>query len=962
MATTVKFKNKGKTQILKSCEKLSIQAQAGETYEVLPEHSKSKGVIKKRVRGNDLIIENTEEKSTVELLNYVNNCTNSGCQVIIDSSETGLASSSSGLSWGTIGLIALGVGAAGAAAAGGGGGGGGGSTSSTSVADTTAPTIAVRVNTSSLAANGTATVTFTLSEASNNFTLADVTATGGVLSNFSGSGTAYTAIFTANSGVSAAHVSVASGTFSDAAGNVNTDGADANNTVTFTVASVDTTPPSVAVVAGNTNLGVGSTVTLTFTLSEASTNFTASDVNVVGGVLSNFSGSGTHYTATFTPTTGVSSASVSVLSGVFSDAIGNVNNDGADANNTVSFTVSSALAPQITNTVIDFTQLETQVNATNVVFQAVGTNVASWALEGSDAGLFSVDPSGNVRFNGTANFEAPSDLNKDAVYHLTLKAIDPTGTAADTQDFTIHLADVSEIPTWLNNAAYGTSNVGVQSLLNADGEASSWNANGTSSAIANTPISLTYSFQGVGALFEDDFGGLSAIDGAFTSAGKDFIRTVFANFSSVANIAYTENSSQVLYGADIRLFAGTYARLNSDANTLGFAYQPFGPTVTGSDYEGNFFFITNSSGVNGLINTPFSTPYGDEKNTISHELGHAMGLDHPFNDANSGAGFSDYYNTTDTYTNHSGAVTGGGHDTPLTDTTLETIMTYHNPDHGPASNVSSGIYTQTNTPWQLGIYDIAALQNLYGVNYTTNAGDTQYTFNQNTPSYLTIWDGGGNDTITHIGDNSALINLNEGTRSHVGTTPGWMLHDTGWTRTITAVNVTTQSNGTATIDADGHGYVFTANMAAGGYNGTYELTLTFSDNSTQVVNYGVIADAVTQESQYNLGIAFGVTVENAVGGNGDDTIIGNIASNHITGGAGNDTMTGGAAGDWFLFDDIFGTDTITDFTHGQDVLQFSSAMAGAISFSAGVLTVAGFGSINLTGITDMVVGTDYVFA
>ena len=47
MATIVKFKNKGKTQILKSGEKLSIQAQAGETYEVLPEHSKPKGVIKK---------------------------------------------------------------------------------------------------------------------------------------------------------------------------------------------------------------------------------------------------------------------------------------------------------------------------------------------------------------------------------------------------------------------------------------------------------------------------------------------------------------------------------------------------------------------------------------------------------------------------------------------------------------------------------------------------------------------------------------------------------------------------------------------------------------------------------------------------------------------------------------------------------------------------------------------------
>ena len=60
------------------------------------------------------------------------------------------------------------------------------------------------------------------------------------------------------------------------------------------------------------------------------------------------------------------------------------------------------------------------------------------------------------------------------------------------------------------------------------------------------------------------------------------------------------------------------------------------------------------------------------------------------------------------------------------------------------------------------MYDIAALQTLYGANYKTNSSDTRYQWDPNTGElfvngigqgapgannvFMTVWDGGGNDT------------------------------------------------------------------------------------------------------------------------------------------------------------------------------------------------------------------------
>jgi Ca2+-binding RTX toxin-like protein len=107
--------------------------------------------------------------------------------------------------------------------------------------------------------------------------------------------------------------------------------------------NMDLTPPTISISSTVKTLNSSQTTLITFTLSESSTNFVANDVVVTGGKLSNFIGSGTTYTATFTPTSSATTATVSVPSGVFTDAAGNTNSDGSDTNNTLVFSITTEI-------------------------------------------------------------------------------------------------------------------------------------------------------------------------------------------------------------------------------------------------------------------------------------------------------------------------------------------------------------------------------------------------------------------------------------------------------------------------------------------------------------------------------------------------------------------------------------------------------------------------------------------
>jgi hypothetical protein len=132
------------------------------------------------------------------------------------------------------------------------------------------------------------------------------------------------------------------------------------------------------------------------------------------------------------------------------------------------------------------------------------------------------------------------------------------------------------------------------------------------------------------------------------------------------------------------------------------------------------------------------------------------------------------------------------------------------------------------------LHDIAAAQRLYGANMTTRTSDTVYGFNSNT--------GLAHFTIT-LG----------------GASPVFSIWDAG---------------GTDTIDLSG-------------YATASEIDLREEAFSSTGPGNGGVGIAVG-----NISIARGAVIENAIGGSGADTLIGNNVANQLTGGAGGDNLDG----------------------------------------------------------------------
>jgi Ca2+-binding RTX toxin-like protein len=104
----------------------------------------------------------------------------------------------------------------------------------------------------------------------------------------------------------------------------------------------------------------------------------------------------------------------------------------------------------------------------------------------------------------------------------------------------------------------------------------------------------------------------------------------------------------------------------------------------------------------------------------------------------------------------------------------------------------------------------------------------------------------------------------------------------------------------------------------------------------------------------NIAIAFGATIENAIGGSGNDTLIGNAVANRLDGGGGNDRLTGNDGSDVFVFWSGYGSDTIADFVvtgATDDEIDVSgltvvSTFDGVMSYASqiGANTIFNFGS------------------
>lgn len=140
------------------------------------------------------------------------------------------------------------------------------------------------------------------------------------------------------------------------------------------------------------------------------------------------------------------------------------------------------------------------------------------------------------------------------------------------------------------------------------------------------------------------------------------------------------------------------------------------------------------------------------------------------------------------------------------------------------------------------LLDVAAAQYLYGANMAYHAGNDVYTFDPHQPFFRTLWDAGGVDTIS-------VANFRDG----------------------------------CTID-----------LRAGHFS---SIAIHSDPLPPGSINYY----QPTYDGHDNLAIAYGVTIENAVGGAGDDALVGNDADNVFAGGGGNDTIDGGAGIDTALY-------------------------------------------------------------
>jgi hypothetical protein len=185
------------------------------------------------------------------------------------------------------------------------------------------------------------------------------------------------------------------------------------------------------------------------------------------------------------------------------------------------------------------------------------------------------------------------------------------------------------------------------------------------------------------------------------------------------------------------------------------------------------------------------------------------------------------------------------------------------------------------------VADILAMQTLYGLSTTTRTGNTTY------------------------GDNATLE------------TAGTAFDASAFPRVAFTIF---DSGGNDTID----------------YSGTV---------ASQLINLNPETFSNVNGYVGNLSIARGVVIENAIGGNGADTIIGNSANNMISGHLGADTLTGGAGSDTFLDTEAgHNGDTIMDFSAGDEIV-FSDATPGAFTFSLSgtTLTYTG-GSLTLSSV------------
>ena len=204
----------------------------------------------------------------------------------------------------------------------------------------------------------------------------------------------------------------------------------------------------------------------------------------------------------------------------------------------------------------------------------------------------------------------------------------------------------------------------------------------------------------------------------FNNLQKAFSLLAMKYVSSVVDLRFVPTND--VYAANTISFAN-----NRQTGSSGYSRYPL-PFPIGSDV-----FLNSSLGNLSPADGQFSAW------TMIHELGHALGLKHPFSHPQAGGGDSD----------------PGPYLPDAEENTYWTVMSY---------TYNAAQFHLVYSP-----LDLAALQYLYGPSPTARTGDDTYVVSATTSNF--IWDGAGTDTVSAAGVSvSVTLYLEPGNWGFIG--------------------------------------------------------------------------------------------------------------------------------------------------------------------------------------------------
>ncbi len=477
--------------------------------------------------------------------------------------------------------------------------------------------------------------------------------------------------------------------------------------------------------------------------------------------------------------------------------------------------------------------------------------------------------------------------------------------------------------------------------------------------------SLTYGFLGSASWFPfAESSGFSAFSAAQRSAATlaislwdDLIRPNFtlASNAQTANVKYANTTTNIDYAH---------------------AYYPAGWSGAGTVWMNPGYGA--NSGTNNLV-TPSVGQWGFM--TYLHETGHALGLDHA----------GDYNGGSPTYATNAAY---------MQDSQQYTLMSYFTASNTGADWIASdGRMYFAQTPM---LYDIAAIQAIYGADTTTRATNTVYGFNatagltwlynfaQNPHPVLCIYDAGGYDTLDLSGfASNSVIDLTPGSFSSCDMmTSNVSIAFNTWIEAAVGGAGADVITGNS-LDNDLKGGAGNDRLSGGGgadvlTGGTGNDTLDGGDGvdiavfqglrASYTITYDAAAaifwvvdlvlgrdgtDSVTRVEQFRfsdglfdalslLGTVIAGTAngDNLVGGAGSQALYGYAGDDTLDGGLGADRMDGGAGNDTFLVDDA-GDQVIEALNQGIDTVR--STISHTLAANVENLILLGSDAINATG-------------